>query len=252
MLKRYFISLSYLGTHYHGWQTQPNALSVQSCIENALSILFKTDIKIVGCGRTDAGVHASNYMAHSDLDMDKLAFPQQQLVYKCNAILPKDIVIHYIKECSPPQHARFDALWRRYEYHLSFSKQVFKQGQLYHCPYPCLNFEKMNAAATRLLSHSNFKCFAKSGSDVSNYNCILMQAHWQQKTEHYWVFHIKANRFLRNMVRAIVGTLIEIGRDRIDLHDLEIILESGERSLSGWSVPAEGLFLAEIAYEGVE
>ncbi len=248
MQTRHFIYLSYLGTHYHGWQIQPNADSVQGRLEKTFGILFKTSVAITGCGRTDTGVHARNYVAHADLDMDSLGFPPDQLVYKCNAILPADIVIHKIEAQATETHARFDALWRRYEYHLSFEKQVFQQGQVYQCPYPALDFETMNQAAQRLLQQEDFKCFAKAGGNTKHYRCTLMEAYWIETQPNYWVFHIKANRFLRNMVRAIVGTLIEIGRGQMSLQDLEKVLASGDRSAAGWSVPAEGLFLAEIVY----
>lgn len=248
MQKRYFIQLSYCGSRYHGWQTQPNATSVQATIEQALSVLLRQPTPIVGCGRTDTGVHAKHYVAHVDIDMQALSFSPSQLLYKCNAILPYDIVLHSIDEQAPQAHARFDAQWRSYEYHLSFEKQVFKQGLVYQCPYPNLDMALMNKAAERLLQHEDFECFAKVGSDTKHYRCKLIRARWEVDSSGVWVFHIRANRFLRNMVRAIVGTLIEVGRGRLNLDDVEHILLSGKRSLAGWSVPAQGLFLTDVRY----
>ncbi len=247
MTKRYFIELSYLGTHYHGWQIQPNATTVQEKLQEVLSMLFKTKISITGCGRTDTGVHAKAFFTHVDLDFSHLSFPKEQLTYKLNSILPHDIAIHKIFEVSKDTHARFDAINRTYEYHLSEEKKPFVQGLYYHLPYKNLDFESMNTAAQMLFEYSDFECFSKTGTDVATFNCEIMHAKWTQEND-MWIFTIQADRFLRNMVRAIVGTLIEVGRGHMSLSGFRKVIESKKRSEAGWSVPGKGLFLTKIEY----
>ncbi|OYT16702.1 MAG: tRNA pseudouridine(38-40) synthase TruA [Bacteroidetes bacterium 4572_77] len=245
--KRYFLKLSYLGSNYHGWQIQPNAISVQEKLQDVFSLLFKNTISITGCGRTDTGVHAREFFAHADLDFKQLSFPKEQLIYKLNAILPPDIAIQDIKEVAKNAHSRFDALSRTYEYHLSESKKPFSQGLYYHSAYKNLDFDLMNQAAKILLEYQDFECFSKTGTDVATFNCHIKYAQWTFKNN-MWVFTITADRFLRNMVRAIVGTLIEIGRKNKSLEDMKTIIESKNRGNAGWSVPGKGLFLTEIKY----
>jgi len=247
MTKRYFIELSYLGTNYHGWQIQPNAVTVQEKLNQALQMLFKTDIMVTGCGRTDTGVHAKQFFAHIDLNFDSIHFPAEQLVYKLNAILDYDIAIHRIKEVAPDAHARFDALSRTYEYHLNTSKNPFNSELAYLSPFKHLDFDKMNEAAMLLFNYTDFECFSKTGTDVATFNCKIMKAEWEQKDD-LWIFTIQADRFLRNMVRAIVGTLLDVGRGNISLQDFRSIIESKNRSNAGWSVPGKGLFLIRIKY----
>ena len=247
MTKRYFIKLSYLGTNYHGWQIQPNAITVQEKINKVLELLFRQEIMVMGCGRTDTGVHAKNFYAHIDLDMDSLPFPAKQLKYKLNAILPFDIAIHKITEVQNEAHTRFDATSRSYEYHLGIHKNPFNKDICYLSPYKNLDFDLMNQAAKILYEYTDFECFSKSNTDVATFNCHITQAHWQQKNDK-WVFTITADRFLRNMVRAIVGTLIEVGRGQMDLNDFKVVIESKNRGNAGWSVPGKGLSLVEVTY----
>lgn len=245
--KRYFIELSYLGAHYHGWQIQPNAMTVQEKLQEVLSMLFKTEIKITGCGRTDTGVHAKAFFAHVDVDLELLSFPKEQLIYKLNSILPHDIAIHKIFEVRKDAHARFDAVSRTYEYYLSEEKNPFTQDLYYQSPYKSLDFNLMNTAARILFEYNDFECFSKTGTDVATFNCKIMQAKWTKKDD-MWIFTIQADRFLRNMVRAIVGTLIEVGRGHMNLNDFRKVIEGKKRSEAGWSVPGKGLFLSKVEY----
>jgi len=249
MTKRYFIELSYLGTHYHGWQIQPNAITVQEKINEVLKLLFRTDINVTGCGRTDTGVHAKQFFAHIDLDMESLRFPPEQLVYKLNSILPFDIAIHRIFEVAKDAHTRFDASSRTYEYHLGLKKNPFHKELYYQSPFKSLDFSLMNEAANILFDYTDFECFSKSNTDVATFNCDIMKAKWEKKeNENSWVFTIQADRFLRNMVRAIIGTLLEVGRGNMSLHEFEEVIKSKNRSNAGWSVPGKGLFLTKIEY----
>ncbi|HFS66850.1 MAG TPA: tRNA pseudouridine(38-40) synthase TruA [Flavobacteriia bacterium] len=241
---RYFIELQYLGTNYHGWQVQPDAITVQAVIQKSLSTLLRKNIAIVGAGRTDAGVHASQMFAHFDynLPLDTL-----KLKDRLNAYLPKDISILSIIEVSKNAHARFDAISRSYEYRIYLGKNPFyleTSWQLYHLE---LDINAMNEAAKILLQHTNFKCFSKSNTDVYTYNCDIVEAKWILENN-FLTFHITANRFLRNMVRAIVGTLYNIGIGKMIKNDLHNILKSEDRSKAGFSVPAKGLFLTKVRY----
>ncbi|MEY8848261.1 tRNA pseudouridine(38-40) synthase TruA [Psychroserpens sp. XS_ASV72] len=239
---RYFIELSYNGKAYHGWQRQPNAISVQEVIEDALSKLLGTDISIVGAGRTDAGVHASQMFAHFDCSKRI----EDDLVFKMNSFLPKDIAIHDIIEVQEEAHARFDALSRAYEYKIVKNKAVFDFDYTYFLGYD-LDVEIMNEACKILFEYNDFQCFSKVNTDVKTYHCTIMAAQWVMQKDQL-VFTIKADRFLRNMVRAIVGTMINIGQGKITLDDLHNIIKSKDRSEAGYSVPAHGLYLKEIVY----
>lgn len=240
---RYFIETAYNGTHYHGWQYQPNARSVQETLNEALSTILKTDIDVVGAGRTDTGVHARQLFAHFDSETP-LEVPQ--LVHKLNSYLPKDIAIIQLHLLHEGAHARFDATKRTYEYHIHRQKDVFNNDTSWYYPHD-LDVPKMNEACLVLFEHTDFECFSKVNTDVNTFNCKIYEAHWQQ-TGNKLVFTIAADRFLRNMVRAIVGTMINIGTQKISIADFTKIIESKNRGQAGFSVPAHGLFLTKIEY----
>ena len=240
---RYFIELSYKGTNYHGWQIQPDASSVQEEITKALATILQEKILLVGAGRTDAGVHASQMFAHVDT-VKKLT---DDYVHKLNAILPNDIVIKSIKEVSDDTHARFDAVSRTYEYRILLGRDPFLLETTWQLHQKNLQIEKMNEAANLLFKYEDFESFSKVKTDVNTFNCTIMKAVWTLEDKHL-IFHIKANRFLRNMVRAIVGTLIEVGLGKKTVEDFRKIIESKKRSEAGLSVPAKGLFLTAVCY----
>ncbi|MBT4678940.1 MAG: tRNA pseudouridine(38-40) synthase TruA [Flavobacterium sp.] len=240
---RYFIELSYKGTNYHGWQIQPDASSVQEEITKALATILQEKILLVGAGRTDAGVHASQMFAHVDT-VKKLS---NNYVHKLNAILPNDIVIKSIKEVSDDTHARFDAVSRTYEYKILLGRDPFLLETTWQLHQKNLQIEKMNEAANLLFKYEDFESFSKVKTDVNTFNCTIMKAVWTLEDKHL-IFHIKANRFLRNMVRAVVGTLLEVGLGKKTVEDFRKIIESKKRSEAGLSVPAKGLFLTEVCY----
>lgn len=240
---RYFIELSYNGKAYHGWQNQPNAISVQQILEDALSKLLKSKIEIVGAGRTDAGVHAEQMFAHLGFQ-DK--FDIEKMIFKLNSFLPKDISIHNILEVKEDAHARFDAVSRTYNYKIALRKDVFNYEGSYYLKHD-LNVAKMNEAANILFDYKNFKCFSRSNTDVKTYHCDIMLAEWK-KTDNQLIFTIKANRFLRNMVRAIVGTMLDIGHGKTTIEQFHEIIKSENRTKAGASVPAHGLYLSRIEY----
>ena len=240
---RYFIELSYNGKGYHGWQNQPNAISVQEVVERALSRLLNTPVAIMGAGRTDAGVHASQMFAHFDT---VAIFNPQDLVFKLNSFLSDDVAIATIFKVKPEIHARFYAMSRTYLYRVSVRKNVFEFDASYYVKQ-ALDVDKMNAAAKLLLEYKDFQCFSKSKTDVKTYHCDIMKAEWLIKDGELH-FVIQANRFLRNMVRAIVGTLINIGLGKMDVEALHQIIKSKNRSEAGFSVPAHGLYLTHIEY----
>ncbi|MDG2274502.1 MAG: tRNA pseudouridine(38-40) synthase TruA [Flavobacteriaceae bacterium] len=240
---RYFIELSYKGTNYHGWQIQPDASSVQEEITKALATILQEKILLVGAGRTEAGVHASQMFAHVDT-VKKLS---NNYVHKLNAILPNDIVIKSIKEVSGETHARFDAVSRTYEYRILLGRDPFLLETTWQLHQKNLQIEKMNEAANLLFKYEDFESFSKVKTDVNTFNCTIMKAVWTLEDKHL-IFHIKANRFLRNMVRAVVGTLLEVGLGKKTVEDFRKIIESKKRSEAGLSVPAKGLFLTEVCY----
>ncbi len=241
---RYFIELAYKGTSFHGWQIQPNAVSVQETLEKALTTLLRTPIGIVGAGRTDTGVHAKFMIAHFETEV---SFDNEQLVYKLNSFLPPSIAIYKIYQVHDQAHARFDATSRAYEYWLHTQKNPFETDSAHYIKFP-IDMEKMNAAAEKLLDYTNFKCFSKSKTDVKTYNCELFYAYWEEVSPGVLVFKISANRFLRNMVRAIVGTLLDVGTGKILVSDIDKIIASQNRSEAGYSVPAKGLYLTNVTY----
>ena len=242
---RYKLTLSYSGAEFCGWQIQPNAPSVQEALQKALSTLVGEAVSVTGAGRTDTGVNARGYVAHFDCSgsVDTAA-----LKYKINAILPNAIVVHSIEQVEPDFHARFDARRREYTYYIHRSKDPFCCRYSHLCSWPELDIEKMNKAAARLLGTHDFSCFEKTGADNKTSICTVFEARWQMDDEQHWSFHIAADRFLRNMVRAIVGTLIEVGRGKRSPESMEALLESGDRCAAGESVPGHALFLSRIEY----
>lgn len=254
-MQRYFITLSYDGAGYHGWQIQPNGISVQERLQQALSTLLRQPIEVVGAGRTDAGVHAAMMVAHFDLptadDGDGAALPEdfspKQLAYRLNRILPRDIAVQRVEAVAPEMHARFSAVSRTYYYYLHTEKNPFLRTTSWETHYQ-LDFPAMNEAAAWLLTQSDFASFCKVGADVKTTLCQLTRAEWVQLSPTSWRFEITANRFLRNMVRAVVGTLVEVGRHRITLADFQRIVESKRRTAAGESMPAHALFLVDIKY----
>ncbi len=243
-MKRYFIYLSYNGKNYCGWQIQPNGVSVQQRLEEALSVLLREKIEITGAGRTDAGVHASLMVAH--FDREEPVADTDLLVEKLNRILPSDMAVQQLKEVNAEAHARFDALSRTYKYFISDKKDPFRQGFMYKVS-KLPDFDLMNKAAEILFEVSDFTSFSKLHTDVKTNNCRLMYAKWE-KEEHAWVFTIKADRFLRNMVRAIVGTLLEVGRGKLSVDGFREVIRMKDRGKAGTSVPAHALFLVDIEY----
>ncbi|RRJ92673.1 tRNA pseudouridine(38-40) synthase TruA [Paenimyroides tangerinum] len=240
---RYFIEFAYKGTNYHGWQIQPEAISVQEVLTKATNLILKDTFELVGAGRTDAGVHASQMYAHFDTEVD---FNFEDAVRKVNSYLPEDIAVFRIFPVSADAHTRFDATARTYEYHIHLKKNVFsKDLSWYH--FRKLNIDKMNEAAKILLEYEDFECFSKTHTDVFTFNCTITEAHWQLNNDNL-VFTISANRFLRNMVRAIVGTLINIGLEKIEVQEMRTIIESKNRGKAGFSVPAHGLYLTKVSY----
>ena len=242
--RRYFIYFSYKGTAYHGWQIQPNGISVQEVLTKALGTVLRTELEITGAGRTDTGVHARLMVAHFDLETD---LPGEfDLTNKLNSILPNDIVVFKVVEVKPEAHARFDAISRKYEYHVITAKNAFKT-ELAARVSGNLDFEAMNRTASVLKDYRDFTSFSKLHTDVKTNNCCITHAEWTQQGDE-WIFTIQADRFLRNMVRAIVGTLFEVGRGRISLNEFKAIIEAKNRCKAGTSVPAHGLYLVDILY----
>ncbi len=240
---RYFVQFSYNGKAYHGWQNQPNAISVQQVLEKAFSTLLRTDVSLMGAGRTDAGVHAKQMFAHFEVtEIKDLA----DVIYKLNSLLPVDIAVQAIFEVSEQAHARFDATQRTYEYWITQTKNPFYTDGAHYVKHN-LDIEKMNQAAALLTEFDDFQCFSKANTDVYTYLCTIESAVWTQK-EDVLVFTIAANRFLRNMVRAIVGTLLDVGTGKSTLADVKSIINSKNRSNAGYSVPAKGLYLTDISY----
>lgn len=240
---RYFIQLSYFGKNYHGWQIQPNATSIQEKLQQSLSTLLRNETEIVGAGRTDAGVHAIQMFAHFDV-CQKL---DDNICYKLNAILPNDIVIHKVFLVNTDAHARFDATSRSYEYRMFIGRNPFLLDTTWQVNYKDINVDKMNKVCKILFQYKDFQCFSKVKTDVHTFNCTITEAKWVlDKNE--LTFYISANRFLRNMVRAIVGTLLNVGLGKISVEEFKNIIESKNRSRAGVSVPAKGLFLTKVEY----
>jgi len=247
---RYFVTFSYDGGRYHGWQIQPNGDSVQERLQKALSTLLREDISVTGAGRTDAGVHARMMVAHFDTEALFEAaegINGQQLAYKLNRLLPCDIAVQRVERVSDDLHARFSATSRMYRYYIHTVKDPFLRSYSCEIHYP-LDFGAMNEAALTLLAYDDFGAFCKSGADVKTTLCEVTHAQWVQTSATTWYFEIRANRFLRNMVRAVVGTLIEVGRGRLSLDDFRRVIEGKCRSDAGESMPGNALFLEDIVY----
>ncbi len=240
---RYFIHLAYNGTNYCGWQTQPELPTVQQTLESAMSTLLRQKIAVVGCGRTDTGVHASDFYAHFDAED---AVDCGQLVFKLNNLLPPDIAIFDIFPVADNAHARFDATARTYQYHVSDRRLPFRQG-LYCRIYFKPDIDKMNEAARVLMEYEDFTSFAKLHTQVKTNICHLTHAEWTEE-ESGWVFTIRSNRFLRNMVRSVTGTLLDVGRGKLSIDGLREIVERKDRCAAGVSMPACGLFLTKVEY----
>ena len=240
---RYFIRFSYEGSNYHGWQRQPNALTVQQVLEGALTTLLRIPVSLVAAGRTDTGVHARDMYAHADLE----PIPDIPLImYRLNALLPDDIAISAILPVTDTAHARFDALERTYEYWVIRQKDPFLLRSAFYLQHP-LDVDAMNQAAAILREYKDFRCFSRSNTDVKTFLCDIRQASWEERGP-LLVFTVSADRFLRNMVRAMVGTLLEIGKGKGQAADVNGIIKSRDRSRAGVSVPAKGLYLTRVCY----
>ena len=244
-MQRYFIYLAYDGTNYHGWQIQPNGISVQECLMKALATVLRNETEIVGAGRTDTGVHASRMVAHFDQENE---IPDTALLTdKLNRLLPPDISIYGIRRVREDAHARFDAIARTYTYYITTCKYPFNRQyryRLYHTP----DVTGMNEAARTLLEYADFTSFSKLHTDVKTNMCNVTHAAWTQENENTWVFTIRADRFLRNMVRAIVGTLLDVGRGKLTVEGFRRIIEQQDRGKAGTSAPAHALFLTNVEY----
>ena len=241
---RYFVWFGYDGAAYHGWQIQPNGNSVQEELQRGLSTLLREEISVTGAGRTDAGVHARVMVAHFDTEK---ALDCRQLVYKLNRLLPQDIAVDRVEQVSDDLHARFSATSRTYHYYIHTRKDPFRRAYSCEMHYD-LDFAKMNEAGRILTTYEDFGAFCKAHSDVKTTLCQVTKAEWLQTSDSSWYFEITANRFLRNMVRAVVGTLIDVGRGKLTLDDFKKVIEGKQRSEAGESMPANALFLEEIVY----
>ena len=243
-MPRYFLDFSYDGGAYHGWQIQPNNMTVQQLMTERLALVFGPGFALTGAGRTDAGVHASQMVAHFDVEQPIADLPS--MMVKMNSLFPDDIAVRELYQVRPDAHARFDALSRRYQYHFCLKKNPYKRQystRLYSLP----DVEAMNWAAALLFEYRDFSSFSKVHTDVKTNNCRIMEAQWQQTGDEL-IFSIKADRFLRNMVRAIVGTMLEVGRHKMSLEDFRAVIEKKDRCAAGTSAPPQGLFLVAVDY----
>ncbi|NDW12343.1 tRNA pseudouridine(38-40) synthase TruA [Bacteroides sp. 214] len=243
-MQRYFIYLAYDGTNYHGWQIQPNGESIQEYLMKALFTFLRQEVEVIGAGRTDAGVHASLMVAHFDYEQE---LDVMLVTDKLNRILPQDISVYEVRKVKPDAHARFDAVARTYKYYITTRKYPFNRQyscRLHHSP----DFDRMNEAAATLFDYTDFTSFSKLHTDVKTNNCKVTHARWEQQDEHTWVFTITADRFLRNMVRAIVGTLLEVGAGKLTVDGFRRVIEQQDRGKAGTSVPGNALFLVDVAY----
>lgn len=244
-MHRYFLQLSYKGTTYHGWQVQENAITVQQVLNKKLSIILQEEIQTIGAGRTDKGVHAEYFMLH--FDTEKPITDSTLFLDKMNKVLPRDIAVYYLLKVQDEANTRFDALSRTYEYRITRKKNPFLTYLSWYYRVS-LNVDLMNQAAKALFEYQDFTSFSKTGTQVKTNNCKIYEAQWFETDSHLLIFRIKADRFLRNMVRAITGTLIDVGREKLSLAEFRKIIESKNRSNAGFSVPAHGLFLTDIEY----
>ncbi|MBT8276434.1 MAG: tRNA pseudouridine(38-40) synthase TruA [Bacteroidia bacterium] len=241
---RYFVDISFNGKNYHGWQIQPDALSIQEVLERTFSTFFRAEIKVTGAGRTDTGVHASQMVAHFDMNTE--IEDMNEVIFRLNSFLPKDIAILDIYPVIDEAHARFDAIEREYQYGILFDKDPFRVDVAYQI-HQMPDIEIMNQAAQLLLGHQDFQCFSRSNTDVKTYYCDVKEASWEYE-DYFLIFTIAADRFLRNMVRAIVGTLLDVGHGKITIEEFQEIIKSKDRTKAGASAPAHGLFLTRVEY----
>lgn len=245
-MPRYFIHMAYDGTEYHGWQVQPNGKTVQQVMEHTLSTLLKQEIEITGAGRTDTGVHASFFVAHFN-SSQSLDEPSDQLLYRLNRFLPPDIVVYKIRQVAEEMHARFSATYRTYHYHISTIKPLYTRNYAHYVHGP-LNVDKIKQCCKIILQTTDFTSFSKLHTDVKTNNCKVMEAAWEEE-ENGYLFRIKADRFLRDMVRSLAGTLLDVGQGKLGLEGFKAVVEAKDRGKAGQSVPARGLFLVDIGYE---
>ncbi|MCK4749032.1 MAG: tRNA pseudouridine(38-40) synthase TruA [Bacteroidales bacterium] len=261
-MPRYFIHMAFDGTGYHGWQVQPNGKTVQEVMEHALSTLLRQEIAVTGAGRTDTGVHASFFIAHFDAAQiegqttdkkkhkSEMSNPEgDQFIFKLNRLLPDDIVVYRIRQVPEEMHARFSATHRTYHYHISTLKPLFTRKYAHHLFGP-LDLEEIRQCCKIILENTDFTSFSKLHTDVKTNNCKVMVADWKE-VDNGFLFEIKADRFLRNMVRSLVGTLLDVGQGKLNRGDFLAIVEAKDRGKAGQSAPAQGLFLVDIGYEGL-
>jgi tRNA pseudouridine38-40 synthase len=241
--RRYFLKLAYKGTGFHGWQIQANAYSVQEEVNRALSIVLRFPVETMGSGRTDTGVHARQQFLHFDAPPLK---DKNDLLKRMNSVLPREIAVYDVREVIPDAHARFSALSRSYVYYISLQKNPFEEGLSWQYFRP-LDMERMNEAAGVLMEYRDFECFSKVKTEVNNFECEIKTAFWEQKEQHL-IFHITSNRFLRGMVRAIVGTMVQVGEGKLDREGFRAVIESRKRGNAGVSVPPQGLYLSAVMY----
>ncbi len=250
MMQRYFIYLAYDGTNYHGWQIQPNGISVQEVLQDALATLMRRPVPVTGAGRTDTGVHARLMVAHFDFEYE--GEPERRIdgawmTDKLNRLLPPDVSVSKVVPVSTEAHARFSARARTYHYYIHFAKSPFLRA--YSCRlFRMLDFERMNEAAATLFDYTDFTSFSKVNTDTKTNNCRIMKAGWEEMAPGEWRFEIQADRFLRNMVRAIVGTLVEVGRGRLTVDGFREVIEGKNRCGAGESMPGNALFLVDVDY----
>ncbi len=242
-MPRYFLELSYKGTAYHGFQVQENAPTIQAAVENALKILMKSPIDLTGSSRTDAGVHALQNYFHFDTEL----LVEQKHVYNLNAILPTDIAVHSIKQVEPTMHCRFDAIAREYHYYIYTLKDPFMHERGWHYPYS-LDFDLLNQAAAVLKNYTDYTSFAKRNTQVYTHECSIQTAYWERIAPNQIKFTVRANRFLRGMVRGLVGTMIKVGRSKITIQEFELIIQAKDASKADFSTPPQGLFLAKVIF----
>jgi tRNA pseudouridine38-40 synthase len=245
-MPRYFIELSYKGTNYAGFQIQNNANSIQAEVEKSLQIYYKNTFQLTGSSRTDAGVHALQNFFHFDI-AEPLNNTLQEDVYHLNAILPGDIVIKSIVQVTDDTHCRFDAKSRSYKYHIYQQKDPFLQHTAFYCPYT-LNIELLQQAAAEILLHQNFATFSKKNTQVKTYLCTVIESKWEQLPDQHLIYKVTANRFLRGMVKGLVGTMLQVGKQKISLEQFKLIIQSQDNTKANFSVPSQGLFLAQVKY----
>ncbi len=242
-MMRYFFEITYHGKQYHGWQSQSNAMGVQQIVEDALSKLLREKISIVGSGRTDTGVHCAQQFFHADIEKP---FDPDNLIIRLNSFLPRDVAVRSLRKVNSSASARYDAAKRTYQYHITLAKDPLQVGLAFYF-YKALHVPTLQRAAALLIGTHDFECFSKVKTDVNHFMCNVKEARWKQKGDQL-VFTITANRFLRGMVRAVVGTLLDVGTGKISVEDVKSLLKSKDRKKAGMNVPPEGLYLMSVTY----